>query len=259
MYILILIFFGLLAAYFFFRRKTSLNSNTLEKTVDNNGLLLQEHVAYFQNLNDKDKKRFMILFQEFLKDVNIEGVGTEITELDKVLIGSSAIIPIFGFPDWKYQNLTNIILYPDTFDNEFQFEGENRNIMGMVGAGFMNGQMLLSRNALMKGFSSSAGKENAGIHEFVHLLDRTGGETDGVPENLMTHSYSLPWLKMIHQEMHRIQSGKSDINPYGLTNEAEFFAVSAEYFFEKPKELQHKHPELYAQLCVVFSQHPAGN
>jgi len=58
--------------------------------------------------------------------------------------------------------------------------------------------------------------------------------------------------------MHRIESGKSDINPYALTNEAEFFAVAAEYFFEKPEALQHKHPELYAQLSQIFGQNPAS-
>jgi Mlc titration factor MtfA (ptsG expression regulator) len=50
-----------------------------------------------------------------------------------VFIAASAVIPIFGFPEWRYQNLTNVILYPDTFDGEFQFEGGSRNILGMVG------------------------------------------------------------------------------------------------------------------------------
>jgi Mlc titration factor MtfA (ptsG expression regulator) len=54
--------------------------------------------------------------------------------------------------------------------------------------------------------------------------------------------------------MHKISGGHSDINPYALTNEAEFLAVAAEYFFEKPTELQHKHPELYAELSRIFGQ-----
>ena len=54
--------------------------------------------------------------------------------------------------------------------------------------------------------------------------------------------------------MHRIQSGKSDINPYAATNEAEFFAVAAEYFFEKPQQLETKHPEIYRMLKLIFEQ-----
>ena len=199
------------------------------------------------------------MVESFLQSVHIEGVGTEVNDTDRVLIASSAVIPIFGFPDWRYKNLTNVILYPDTFDKDFQFEGESRNILGMVGSGYMNGQMLLSRAALVKGFSSSHGEENAAIHEFVHLLDGSDGATDGVPEYLMDHQYALPWLHLMHVEMYRIESGKSDINPYALTNEAEFLAVVSEYFFEKPEQLQTKHPELYEQLSKIFVQNPATN
>lgn len=217
--------------------------------------LLQEHVAYYAKLDEPGKAKFAEMVDQFLDYVHIEGVGMEITEIDRILIASSAVIPIFGFGGWKYKNLTNVIVYPDTFDNDFQFEGsEDRNIMGMVGSGYMNGQMLLSRAALVKGFSPSAGKENTAIHEFVHLLDKSDGATDGVPELLMQHQYAAPWIKLIHQEMRRIEAGKSDINPYALTNEAEFLAVVSEYFFEKPDQLKNKHPELYEQLSQIFIQ-----
>jgi len=242
-----------IAAYFWFRKKRRI-TNPIEQS--NYKPLLEAHVAYYQKRDDADKARFEKQVAEFLSGTRIEGVGTEITELDQVLIASSAVIPIFGFPGWRYQNLTNIILYPDTFDKEFQFEGENRNILGMVGSGYMNGQMLLSRAALTKGFSKNAGDENAAIHEFVHLLDKSDGATDGVPENLMAHEYAAPWLHLMHTEMHKIEAGHSDINPYALTNEAEFFAVAAEYFFEKPEQLEAKHPELYRQLSLIFRQDP---
>jgi hypothetical protein len=229
-----------------------------KKLSDTYKQILGENVAYYQKLAGIDKTRFVARVASFLQLVHIEGVGTAIDDTDRVLIASSAVIPVFGFPGWQYKNLTNVILYPDTFNNDFQFEGESRNIMGMVGSGYMNGQMLLSRAALVKGFSSSPGKENTAIHEFVHLLDTSDGATDGIPEYLMDHAYVLPWLNMIHYEMHRIEAGKSDINPYALTNEAEFLAVVSEYFFEKPEQLQQKHPELYKQLSQIFMQNPAG-
>jgi Mlc titration factor MtfA (ptsG expression regulator) len=245
--------FAAVGAYFLFRHKANAaaTSNTDYKAI------LTGQVAYYRNLDDTGKAKFENLVADFLLYVRIEGVGTEITDIDRLLIASSAVIPIFGFPGWKYQNLTNIILYPDTFDQEFQFEGEDRNILGMVGSGYMNGQMLLSRAALVKGFSKSAGAGNTAIHEFVHLLDKSDGATDGVPENLLPHEYAVPWLKMMHQEMHRIEEGKSDINPYALTNEAEFLAVAAEYFFEKPGQLKIKHPGIYETLSRIFMQDPA--
>jgi Mlc titration factor MtfA (ptsG expression regulator) len=140
--------------------------------------------------------RFERLIAGFLETVRIEGVGLEITDVDRILIASSAIIPIFGYQEWRYTNLTNVILHPDAFNNDFQFEGkqEGRNILGMVGLGYTNGQMLLSRAALLKGFSAASGQSNTGIHEFVHLLDKSDGATDSVPENILPHQYAVPWL-----------------------------------------------------------------
>lgn len=253
MYLIFVILIVAIGAYLLFRKKPA--APLLEDHRD----LLQANVAWYQKLDAAGKAKFERLVNDFLNDTRIEGVGTEITHLDRVLVASSAVIPIFGFPGWKYKNLTNVILYPDTFDGEFQFEGGSRNILGMVGPGYMNGQMLLSRAALIKGFSKNAGKENTAIHEFVHLLDGSDGATDGVPENLMEHQYAVPWLHMMHQEMHRIKTGKSDINPYALSNEAEFFAVAAEYFFEKPEQFEAKHADLYRQLSAIFGQVPASD
>jgi len=246
-----------LAVFFFLNKKKVVNE--APATTLNYRLLLEQHIPYYQHLDDDRKLLFEQRVAAFLADITIEGIGTTVSDADKVMIAASAVIPIFGFEDWKYRNLTNVILYPDTFDNEFQFEGENRSILGMIGSGYMNGQMILSRAALTKGFSKSAGKENTAIHEFVHLLDKSDGATDGVPENLLAHEYVMPWLKMIHQEIHKIETGRSDINPYAITNEAEFLAVVSEYFFQKPNELKHKHPALYEMLSTMFLQDLADN
>jgi Mlc titration factor MtfA (ptsG expression regulator) len=254
MYIILIIIIVAGVAYFLFRKK----GETSIQTSVNYQPLLQTHISYYQNLDAAGKAKFEGLVSGFLQGVHIEGVGTDVNDLDKVMVASSAVIPIFGFDGWKYKNLTNVILYPDTFDQEFQFEGGSRNILGMVGSGYMNGQMLLSRAALVKGFSKSSGKENTAIHEFVHLLDKADGATDGIPENLLAHQYSIPWLHLMHQEMHKIAANKSDINPYATTNEAEFLAVAAEYFFEKPDQFHVKHPELYQMLSLIFAQDPAS-
>lgn len=222
--------------------------------------LLTTHIEFYRNLSDTDKLYFEDRVEQFLDAVRIEGVGLQVNDTDRMMVASSAVIPIFGFKDWTYRNITNVLLYPDTFDKEFQYEGnegEGRRIMGMVGTGYMNGQMILSRNALTKGFSKNNGKENTGIHEFVHLLDKADGATDGIPEGFLGHEYVQPWVKMMHQEIHKIEAGHSDIDMYATTNEAEFFAVVSEYFFEKPDQFQTKHPELYDMLSRIFGQDPA--
>lgn len=240
-----------IAALYFIFRKRKLVIVSLSKA---DKQLLADNVDFYIRL-DVDKKAFFEQkVSDFLATTKIEGVGLDITQLDRLLVASSAVIPIFGFADWKYKNLSNVVLYPDTFNQDFQFEDGDRNIMGMVGTGFMNGQMILSLAALRHCFSKNAGKENTAIHEFVHLLDKSDGATDGVPENLMAHEYTLPWVKMMHEEMERIEANKSDINPYAITNQAEFFAVVSEYFFEQPELLKDKHPELYVILSKTFGQ-----
>lgn len=250
---LILVVVFLIALYFIFRKKKV----AISPIASADQQLLTSHVAYYAKLDATRKAVFEQKISAFLSKVKIEGVGLEPSNLDRLLVASSAVIPIFGFDDWQYKNLSNVVLYPDTFNQDFEFEGGSRNIMGMVGSGYMNGQMILSQSALHHGFSKSAGKENTGIHEFVHLLDKSDGATDGVPENLLGHEYVMPWLKMIHQEIENIEDNKSDINPYAITNEAEFFAVVSEYFFERPELLKDKHPALYAQLSKIFAQNLA--
>lgn len=216
--------------------------------------LLEENVRYYRRLEPQQKEAFARRVQTFLGRVHIEGVGTAVEEKDRVLVAASAIIPIFGFGDWKYPNLTNVILYPGTFNEEFQYEGEGRTLLGMVGSGYMNGQMILSLPALRAGFAHEDSTSNTPIHEFVHLLDKTDGSTDGIPEDLLEHSYVIPWLEMMHAEIQKISEGESDINPYAMTSDAEFFAVVSEYFFQQPQLLETNHPEIYGMLCKIFKQ-----
>ena len=216
--------------------------------------LLELHVPFYQKLNDQDKLQFEGRVQHFLEDVRITGVRTEVTDLDRMLVAASAIIPIFSFPHWEYVNLNEVLLYPETFNEEFELQGKDRSVLGMVGEGAMQNVMIISQHELRQGFSNTTGKTNTAIHEFVHLVDKTDGAVDGIPENIMQQQYVGPWLKLMHQNILNIRKGKSDINPYGSTNEAEFFAVASEYFFERPDLLKQKHPELYAILEEVFQR-----
>ena len=122
----------------------------------------------------------------------------------------------------------------------------------MVGNGAMQRFMILSQPSLREGFNNKADKSNTGVHEFVHLIDKTDGDIDGVPESLLDKKYLLPWIDLMHKSIKEILAEKSDINPYGATNKAEFFAVVSEYFFEQPALLRMKHPELYHVLEQIF-------
>jgi Mlc titration factor MtfA (ptsG expression regulator) len=231
-----------------FRKKKSLPTLSSE-TVRN---ILQQYVAFYRSLNNDKKVEFEERVMRFLQKVHVTGVKTTVEDMDKVLIAAGAVIPIFAFPGWEYRNIHEVLLYPESFNEEFVQDGNDRNILGMVGNGPMQNVMILSQQNVREGFTSSSDKHNTTIHEFVHLVDKSDGATDGLPEALIPHQYARPWLKRIHEEMQLIREGRSDINYYGTTNEAEFLAVASEYFFEKPAEMEMKHPELYALLKTIF-------
>ena len=214
--------------------------------------ILKEEVAFYQDLPTERRVEFETRVHRFLGKVKITAVRTKLDALDQVLVAASAVIPIFGYSDWEYPNLHEVLLYPDRFDEKFRQEGHSRDTLGMVGSGAYKNVMILSQQALRESFSNKTGKTNAGIHEFVHLVDSTDGSFDGLPETVLQKKYVLPWLKLMHEEMKNIEAGHSDINPYALTNEAEFYAVISEYFFSRPDLLKEKHPELYEQLARIF-------
>ena len=239
---------------YFGMKKNKPSNNEGGSVIKVNEEVLDTHVAFFRKLDEENKIRFEKEVKEFLQEVKITGVNTPINDVDKILVASSAVIPVFSFPGSKYPNLHEVLVYADAINMDFQSEGNNnRDILGMVGTGYMEGKMLLSKPALQAGFSNKSDKRNTAIHEFVHLIDKSDGETDGVPKLLLDKQYVLPWLDLIHSEMEKIKDGDSDIDAYGYTNKSEFFAVAAEYFFERPDLFKEKHPQLFEMMEKIFT------
>jgi hypothetical protein len=49
------------------------------------------------------------------------------------------------------------------------------------------------------------------------------------------------------------------LRKYGATNEAEFFAVATETFFEKPQQMRKRTPDLYDELKRFYGFDPADD
>ena len=218
--------------------------------------ILEKHVEFYRNLSEIQKIHFQERCMRFLSETKIVGVGCEIAAVDKVFLAASAIIPIFAFPDWHYTNLTLIQVYPGPFNLEFDNPKAYKNINGLVGTGFMADIMFISQKALRHGFLLESDKRNTAIHEFIHLIDMMDGEVDGIPKILMEQKHMMPWLMMMDHTMGEMMEKEIDIREYGATNRMEFFAVLAEYFFERPRLLERNHPELFEMLKTMFHQDP---
>lgn len=215
---------------------------------------LNEHIHFYTKLDRAGKKIFEDRISLFVTDIIITEVGKEVPDRDVCLyVASSAVITFWGLPYWNYGRLSEVLVYPDNFNDDNSID-HGGHVMGKVHhGGLMDTTMILSRPALEYGFKNHNDKRNVGVHEFAHLLDKADGEIDGLPEG-MSASERANWIKLCVEEMTEIVKGHSDINSYAATNRSEFFAVIIEYYKESPELLAKKHPEISAALDQYFSK-----
>jgi len=100
--------------FFVFRKKLQPVPETFPKSWRQ---YLLDTVKFYRNQGREDRHQFEEDILYFLSHHKITGISTEITEHDKLLVASSAVIPIFGFPEWHYHNLDEVILYGQSFNH----------------------------------------------------------------------------------------------------------------------------------------------
>jgi MtfA peptidase len=211
-----------------------------------------ERCDHFNRLPRDLRSRFEHDMALFLDEKLITGVGIEVTEELRLLVGASAIVLSVGWPRHEWDALTEVLLYPDDFDRDYNFGGAER-----VGEAHAWGTVILSAPALEESFDDPEDGYHVGLHEFAHLLDLQLGEFDGVPVGLGP-ARSREWAALVPEEMDRIRHGRSVLDEYGAESPAEFFAVSVETFFELPSDLHDEHGALYGILAAYFGQDPAA-
>ncbi len=210
--------------------------------------ILLDKVLFYEKLNEEDQKQFLHRVGIFLERVKINGVGAaSVTEEDRVLIAAAGVMPLFRYRKWLFNNLNEVLLYPDSFNIDFSNTERGWRLAGLVGDGALHRTMVLSLPWLRSGFRNN-GATNTAIHEFAHLLDKADGATDGVPELILKDRHRDSWIRLMYDYMNFLRYNPSDIDAYASVNEAEFFAVLTEYYFQQPSHLQANHPELYQIL-----------
>lgn len=216
--------------------------------------LLAEHVYYYQQLDSAEQQRFEQRVAGFLHNHRITGIDTAVDDRLRVLAAAAAVIPVFQFRNWHYANLSEVLVYPDRFGDDFNSDDQEA-ILGMVGIGHA---MVLSKPDLLNGFRQHNDSRNVAIHEFAHIVDGADGSIDGIPAALADRRTVKLWNRVSLDELEAIRTGISPLNPYGGTNRTEFFAVACEQFFENPLRMEQNHPELYRLLQKIFRQDTRG-
>ncbi len=218
---------------------------------------LERTVSFYRDLRPEERSKFAARCQEFIHNTEFIGHQLEVTQHDKLLVASGSTILAWGFDHWSYVSVDTVYLVPRSFNESSEFGMRDSNITGLVGTHHLSGKMILCQPALHQGFSNDRDKRNVAIHEFAHLIDMADGDIDGLPAQISDNAFSLPWFDLVKRKISEIDHGKSDIRDYGATNNAEFFSVATEYFFERPALLKKRHPELYASLEAFYQQNHA--
>jgi MtfA peptidase len=214
--------------------------------------LLEERYEHYERLPAALRARFDDDIKIFLAEKRITGVGVELDDELRLLVAASAVTLTLGWPEADWDVLTEVLVYPQDFDRDYTFEGDD-----LAGETHPWGTVILSAPALRESFEYPDDGYHVGLHEFAHLLDVHQTEFDGIPSGL-DEARSREWAALVEKEMERIRRGRSVLDDYGAENPVEFFAVSVEAFFEAPAAVRRRHPQLYAILAEYFRQDPAA-
>jgi len=227
------------------------------KMLDQQQAFLQATVAFYRSLSQQERTLFETRCLSFIHATEFIGHDLEVSDEDRLLVAAGSVILAWGFPQWHYVKVNTVILVSKAFNENAEFGQHDSRITGLVGTHHLRGKMILSQPALHQGFSNDNDKRNVAIHEFAHLIDMADGDIDGLPRQISEQAYALPWLGLVQKKITEIDNKNSDIRDYGATNNAEFFSVVSEYFFERPKLLKRRHPELYKALQRFYRQNRA--
>ena len=198
--------------------------------------ILAKRVSFYKGLSSREKRKFEFRVMRFLQNHEISTAGTRINETDLVLVGASAVIPVFRFERWRYHGLDEIVVFGPSFDHNFADSGDEGGWSVCSGRVISTGKcffagmpcargLLKRKTATTRPFTSS----------FTSLTKWTARSTE-FPRSSYGVNTSLPWLDLVKRKIGEIEEGQSDINRYAAMGNEEFLAVTAEYFFERPEK-----------------------
>jgi len=229
--------------------------------------IIERNVPYYNLLNGDGQTRLQGLIQIFLDEKQFEGCGgLEITDEIRLTIAAQACILLLGREADFYPELRSILVYPNAYVAQVKQHHPDGTVSeGMeprLGESWSHGYIVLSWDDVLHGASDIHDGKNVVLHEFAHQLDNESGAADGAPV-LPQRSMYITWARILSKEYNSLIQNimlnrPTLLDQYGATNPAEFFAVVTEFFFEKPIELQARHPELYQQLQLFYQSDPAS-
>jgi MtfA peptidase len=213
-----------------------------------------KHFPFVDTLEANERGRFFLHLKVFAHEKNWEGAkGLVVTEEMKIVVSGAAARLSRNLALDVYDDLKTVLLYDQSF------VGQN-GAMETYGEAHQRGLVILAWDKVRHGLARPEDGHDVALHELAHALDAADKAFDGTPDLGLQGDYRT-WAKVFHKHYTRLKTKPqlSVLNRYGATNEAEFFAVATETFFEKPSQLQKKAPDLYDALKAFYGCDPVIN
>lgn len=227
--------------------------------------ILQRNLWFYSDLPDDARRLLQHKVRVFIAERYWEGcAGLTITEEMQLTIAGHACRMVLNFSGHYFDTVQTILIYPAAYlvpDRRPNPAGVVNEGMEMrLGEAWFRGPVILAWDTIQE--DQSRRGHNVVVHEFAHILDFEDSGVDGTPLLDSREEYQT-WGQVMKREYQRLNRAvrmgrRSLLDEYGTTNEAEFFAVASESFFERSEQLALEHPELYQVLSRFYRQNPAG-
>ena len=216
--------------------------------------------------------------------------GLQVTDEMRVTIAAQACLLRLNRGGPLFPELRQVLVYPGAFMVD-RVQAEPGGVLreqrrALSGESWSQGQVILSWQDVLDGARIVDDGHNVVLHEFAHQLDQESGVANGAPR-LGSRAAQARWARVMSAEFAALQArirareaararqsagwswhGEAGdavrpapeapdlISDYGATNEAEFFAVITEVFFEQAAALAERHPALFEVLAHYFAVDP---
>jgi Mlc titration factor MtfA (ptsG expression regulator) len=235
---------------------------------------IDRNVPAVRHLPPELRARLESLMSAFLAEKQFIGCnGLVVSDEIRATIAALACLLVLGRRG-HYDELHSILVYPTAFWVEDEVEDEagvvEKRRRVLSGEAWDSSRIILSWDDVLEAAHAPGEGYNVALHEFAHYLDAEGL---GLPSPTLPPSRErspagrvraiADWAGAVAVEFESLldavdRGEHTFLDPYAAEDEAEFFAVATEDFFERPAGLRAAHPRLYALLQEFYALDPAS-
>ena len=235
---------------------------------------IRERFVAFERLPRPVAERVRAGVRILLAEKNWEGCnGLDLTDEMRAVIAAQAALLLAGDAappekaDW-FSPLSSVLVYPTAYrvtssrllgDATMGGGPTISGLEGRLGEAHVGGPVVLSWPDVLAGAANPDDGRNLVFHEFAHVLDLADRYADGVPglTGAARHRWEAVADAAFQKHANAVEQGLPGLlDAYGATDPAEFFAVATECFFEKPRTLRMKLPDLFGILSEFYNLDP---